>query len=82
MKGRLRPKFDLHRSLSDPINGVRKKPTIGDKHQIRVMCLCSTPETDHNYKLIGETILQPIHTKDIGGSYHKHCYDLDCIYKL
>ena len=43
MNGRLLPKLDLQRSERDPIIGVRKNPIKGDKHQIRVICSCSTP---------------------------------------
>ena len=38
MNGRRLPRLDLHLSLSDPMMGVRKKPTSGLRHQIIVMC--------------------------------------------
>ena len=43
MNGLLLPKLDLHRSERDPMIGVRKNPIKGDKHQMRVICLWSTP---------------------------------------
>ena len=44
MKGLLRPSGDLHLSDKEPRMGVRKNPTSGDKHQIRVMWDWDTPE--------------------------------------
>ena len=37
MKGLLLPSVDLHLSDKLPKMGVRKNPTRGDRHQIRVM---------------------------------------------
>ena len=51
MKGRLLPRADLHLSERLPRIGVRKNPTRGDKHQIRVMWLCETPI----FSRVGET---------------------------
>ncbi len=38
MKGRLRPRLEPQRSDKEPMMGVRKKPTRGDRHHMRVMC--------------------------------------------
>ena len=46
MKGLLLPRADLHLSDKLPRIGVRKKPTRGDRHQIRVMCVCDTPSIE------------------------------------
>ena len=52
MKGLLLPRFDLHLSEMEPRIGVQKKPTNGDKHQIRVMCLWRTPRPQKYEKLM------------------------------
>ena len=44
MNGLLLPRFDPQRSDMEPRMGVKKKPTNGDRHQIRVMCSCFTPK--------------------------------------
>ena len=45
MKGLLLPREDLHLSERLPRMGVRKNPTRGDRHQIRVMWDCDTPDS-------------------------------------
>ncbi len=45
MNGLLLPRLEPQRSDMEPRMGVRKKPTRGDRHQIRVMCSWWTPET-------------------------------------
>ena len=58
MKGLLLPRLEPHRSESDPMTGVRKKPIKGERHQIIVMCSCRTPETKkyNKYKLNSDLI--------------------------
>ena len=51
MKGLLLPSGDLHLSDRLPRMGVRKNPTSGERHQMRVMCDCDTPI----FKRVGET---------------------------
>lgn len=43
IKGRLRPRFEVHLSLSEPRSGVRKNPISGDSAQTSVIRMCSTP---------------------------------------
>jgi hypothetical protein len=43
MNGLLLPNLEPHLSDSDPMIGVKKNPTSGDKHQMRLMCSCPTP---------------------------------------
>ena len=54
MNGLRRPRVDRHRSDTDPRIGVQKNPTSGDRHQIRVMCLCRTPATEKQLPLVNQ----------------------------
>jgi hypothetical protein len=43
--------FVTHLSERLPRMGVRKNPTSGDKHQIRVMCFWDTPANNDENKV-------------------------------
>lgn len=64
MKGLRRPRFERHLSDRDPRMGVQKNPTKGDRHQIRVMCLCKTPKISNNHFILWNTEYKEISLKN------------------